>query len=601
VVQVVWVTEDVILLTWAWGVRVFAGAMELDPALWSGLPFELVERVLAALPVPDACRYRTVSKRWDGLIKSPKFGALSAQSAAKRDASFLAMRCGLGPAETAREAWCFLDLDARRWYTIRDDHPQLPTTPLGYWPAVSAGGLACRYLKPVVRDSFHLLLPRFPRPVVPPMQRPVPPLQRAVPPVQPNVPPRQQVVPPMQPEVPPMQPEVPPRQPEVPPMQPGVPPMQPAVLPVQPEIPPMQPVVPPMQAVVRPRQAVVPPMQPVVRPRLPVMRRRQPVVRPLRFVGGPVQPDVHPMHGLVPPMQGAVRPIQAVIPHFPAWVIPSQPRVFVIMVYNPLVKTLKELPSVPRHLHSKSYAALHLEVDKASLSFKLFLINEHVSATVDESCSNDPLMRIYDSVTNKWKAAATPFCVSGCGVGSVSSIVVFQGFLYAVFGSCRPGCRGFLEGDCVRMEDELWRYNIGEDVWDQVHVDTSTAKYCSIKLFAGKNRLFRIGWSFDYSNARSTSVDDSTLRSRLSDGSQWRLEVSEVQPPGMALNNLFELSKADVVNLFGLVDLNKDEIVASAFANSILLICKFSRKMMVWPKTLLLLTKLSAIFSLAFN
>ena len=271
------------------------------------------------------------------------------------------------------------------------------------------------------------------------------------------------------------------------------------------------------------------------------------------------------------------------------------------MVYNPLAKTLKELPRVPRHLHSKSYAALHLVVDKASLSFKLFLINEHISATVDESCSNDPLMRIYDSVTNKWNAAATPLCVSACGVGSVSNIVVFQGFLYAVFGSCRPGCRGFLEGDCVRMEDELWRYNIGEDAWDQVHVDTPTAKYCSIKLFAGKNRLFRIGWSFDYSNVRSHSVDDSTLRSHLSDGSQWMLEVSEVQPPGMALNNLFELSKADVVKFFGLVDLNKDEIVASAFANSILLICKFSRKMMVRPKALLLLTKLSAVFSLVFS
>ena len=378
--------------------------MELDATIWSGLPFEMVERVLSSLPVPDLCRYCSVCKTWNRLIRSPKFGALRAQSSAKRDASFIAMRCVLGQSEGTHEGWCFLDLEARRWYTVKDDHPKLPKPLLGCSVAVMDGGLVCRYLKPLTIGY-------------------------------------------------------------------------------------------------------------------------QPVV-PFN--------DTNAMR-------------------------------FSIIVYNPISKTLKELPSVPGHLKSTSYPELNLVVDNVSQRFRIFLINQHVCASLAASLKiqNDPLMRIFDSATNEWQGSANPFCISSRGVGSVSSTVVFQGFLYALFGTCR----GYIEGHCETIEQEIWRYYIGENVWEKVNVDIA-ATLCSIMLFVSANRLFRMGWLFD--------------KSRRGDLEQWRLEVYEIKTPGMVLERLFEMSKGNAVDLFGVKSsLRNPEIVASGFGNSILLTCKSSQKIMV--------------------
>jgi hypothetical protein len=66
--------------------------MELDVALWSGLPVDMVERVLSFLPVPELCRYRSVCKKWNTLICDSKFGAAHARNDAKRDASYFVVQ-----------------------------------------------------------------------------------------------------------------------------------------------------------------------------------------------------------------------------------------------------------------------------------------------------------------------------------------------------------------------------------------------------------------------------------------------------------------------------------------------------------------------------
>ncbi|KAG0563387.1 hypothetical protein KC19_8G027000 [Ceratodon purpureus] len=116
--------------------------MDLEAALWSELPFEIMEQVLSFVPVPDLCRYRTVCKAWNHLISDLRFAAVHAQNASKRPdkMSFIV---------TWNESWgqfaCFwsaLDLDAKRWYKLNSGWYGfgLLTTGMG-------GGLVCEYLE----------------------------------------------------------------------------------------------------------------------------------------------------------------------------------------------------------------------------------------------------------------------------------------------------------------------------------------------------------------------------------------------------------------------------------------------------------------------
>ena len=103
--------------------------------LWSRLPAELTERTLSFLSVPVLCRFRTVCKRWNLLICKPEFGALCKQHA-RQDACFIVLRYAVRPEYSpdidfidhdqlgsfgVNHGWCFLDVSARRWYTIKRD------------------------------------------------------------------------------------------------------------------------------------------------------------------------------------------------------------------------------------------------------------------------------------------------------------------------------------------------------------------------------------------------------------------------------------------------------------------------------------------------
>ncbi|KAG0606921.1 hypothetical protein M758_9G179200 [Ceratodon purpureus] len=117
--------------------------MDMSAASWSDLPLEILEQVLLYLHVPDLCRCRTVCKRWDRLICDPKFGSLCAQNAAKREASFIAMRYITGGIK--HTGWCFLGVNARRWYVFKDDGQRFRRNfPRGI--VRMDGGLVCQYL-----------------------------------------------------------------------------------------------------------------------------------------------------------------------------------------------------------------------------------------------------------------------------------------------------------------------------------------------------------------------------------------------------------------------------------------------------------------------
>ena len=117
--------------------------MELDVALWSGLPVDMVERVLSFLPVPELCRYRSVCKKWNTLICDSKFGAAHARNAAKRDASYFVVQSTNCSCFYGYEGWRFLDLEARRWYGVKDDRREF----YNHLIAAMDGGLVCEYVE----------------------------------------------------------------------------------------------------------------------------------------------------------------------------------------------------------------------------------------------------------------------------------------------------------------------------------------------------------------------------------------------------------------------------------------------------------------------
>jgi hypothetical protein len=127
---------------------------EMDVELWSRLPLEIVERTLLFLPVPVLCRFRTVCKSWNSLICKPAFGALNVQHA-RREACFLVARYVNGDEEMdalfdpfeKKHGWSFLDLNARRWYTIMQDGQEVFDRFQRGSEVAMDGGLVCQCLE----------------------------------------------------------------------------------------------------------------------------------------------------------------------------------------------------------------------------------------------------------------------------------------------------------------------------------------------------------------------------------------------------------------------------------------------------------------------
>lgn len=55
-------------------------ALALDPAIWSALPSDLIEKIAARLPIPAIFRLRCVCRTWTWLVRTPRFVALRADA-----------------------------------------------------------------------------------------------------------------------------------------------------------------------------------------------------------------------------------------------------------------------------------------------------------------------------------------------------------------------------------------------------------------------------------------------------------------------------------------------------------------------------------------
>eukprot|EP00249_Psilotum_nudum_P025055 c29361_g2_i1 orf=434-1912(-) len=118
----------------------------MDSALWSNLPHDAIERIVAFMHVPDALRTSVVSKQWRSIMSSPTFLSLCAESSSS--GSFcLVFQCGHGK-KPQRSAWlAAYDPMCVRWYSMTLDF--LFNAPFNHCTVVSAsGGLLCLWPEP---------------------------------------------------------------------------------------------------------------------------------------------------------------------------------------------------------------------------------------------------------------------------------------------------------------------------------------------------------------------------------------------------------------------------------------------------------------------
>ncbi|KAG0564607.1 hypothetical protein KC19_8G125000 [Ceratodon purpureus] len=104
------------------------------------LPFDVIERILSFLPVPELCRLRTVCKRWNLNISNANFSVLQQSNARQTDACFIVTRYikkirlwdGNFSKQKFRKqyGWAFLDLNTKQWYTIRQESKDAVLTTL---------------------------------------------------------------------------------------------------------------------------------------------------------------------------------------------------------------------------------------------------------------------------------------------------------------------------------------------------------------------------------------------------------------------------------------------------------------------------------------
>lgn len=104
-------------------------AMEVS---WSRLPEEIGKRVLSFLPVPALFRCRSVCKRWNEVVRKASFLQLCDLNGRNKSHLFITHHLNLDGFSwldmTCRMMTCFLDLEERRWYSIRADDSVLTPT-----------------------------------------------------------------------------------------------------------------------------------------------------------------------------------------------------------------------------------------------------------------------------------------------------------------------------------------------------------------------------------------------------------------------------------------------------------------------------------------
>lgn len=230
-----------------------------------------------------------------------------------------------------------------------------------------------------------------------------------------------------------------------------------------------------------------------------------------------------------------------------------------MVVYNPIARKHTELPTVPSNsLTLKFYPELTMVVDTVSQSFKIFLLHSFDTEFLDdrstplESLLNEPLMLVYESVTNEWRALTSPFRIRP-GKAKGSS-VMFQGCLYVYLYSS------------LREEHPLWRYNLVEGSWENLAVPIGD-EFPISELIVSANRLFLVAWA----TGGSLEYDDDR---------PWSFQVIELRVADKTREVVFDISKADIVGGFDLKTgienplSNIPSICVIGFGNSLLFMSK---------------------------
>ncbi|CAM6030875.1 unnamed protein product [Sphagnum balticum] len=113
----------------------------LDKAIWDALPEELLERVLAYLPLTDLARLATVCKRWQSLIHCPLFLQTHAENSSSRP-SYGPVRYSVNLSENGKFHWSGYCKSTNKWQKL----PPLSLPCLAgkkVWSGT--GGLLCFY------------------------------------------------------------------------------------------------------------------------------------------------------------------------------------------------------------------------------------------------------------------------------------------------------------------------------------------------------------------------------------------------------------------------------------------------------------------------
>ena len=128
---------------------------------------EIVDRTLLFQSVPVLFRFRTVCKRWNSLICNPEFGALYIQRA-RPDALFLVVHYTIrGKGHNVgrdvgsfddNHGWSFLDLNTRRWYTIKKDGRKVFDCFARQGNMAMDKGLVCQLLEDAVHEEVSILV-----------------------------------------------------------------------------------------------------------------------------------------------------------------------------------------------------------------------------------------------------------------------------------------------------------------------------------------------------------------------------------------------------------------------------------------------------------
>jgi hypothetical protein len=193
-----------------------------------------------------------------------------------------------------------------------------------------------------------------------------------------------------------------------------------------------------------------------------------------------------------------------------------------VVVSNPIAKTSTRLPPCTASIDP----VVDMVVDTIAHSYKVFLI---------PNVATEPLMVIYESITNQWRSSTLRH-TSLIGFPFRASCSVFlDGLMYVLMSPSTPW---------VAQDDFLWRYNHVEDTWENTFVNLHHIRsFHYPQLIVSDDRLFLAYWV-----QKPPDLSDARLRYESWPWANdiWWYEISEVHLGDRVCSKVFEMSEADM-------------------------------------------------------